>query len=177
MKTILATVSTAALCLTLAACSSTSAVKPSAAETAPTTPAAQAAAPAQAAPVATETEAQRLAREEAALAKKSVYFDFDDYTLKSQYQDTVHQNAVFMSGHGKDNVILEGNADERGSKEYNLALGQKRAETVRKALVTMGVPDARIEAISYGAEKPRATCHEDKCWDENRRVDFTHKAN
>ncbi len=175
MRTPLASASTVAICLTLAACSSTSTVKPMAAESAPAivTTSAQPAAT----PVATESEAQRFARIQAELAKKSVYFDFDNYTLKPQYQDTVHGNADFMSRNGKDAVILEGNADERGSKEYNLSLGQKRAETVRQALVMMGVPDARIEAISYGAEKPRTACHEEKCWDENRRVDFTHKIN
>ena len=174
MKTLLATASTAALCFALAACSSTSAVKPDTAESAPATPTAMAA---QAAPVASETDAQRLARLQAELTKNSVYFDFDDFTLKPQYRDTVHQNAEFMSRNGNGSVTLEGNADERGSREYNLALGQKRAETVRKALVMMGVPDARIEAISYGAEKPRADCPEEKCWKKNRRVDFTHKAN
>ncbi len=174
MKTLLATASTAALCFALAACSSTSAVRPDATESVPATPTAM---PAQGAPVASETDAQRLARLQAELTKNSVYFDLDDHTLKPQYRDTVHQNAEFMNRNGNGTVTLEGNADERGSREYNLALGQKRAETVRKALVMMGVPDARIEAISYGAEKPRAACPEEKCWQENRRVDFAHKAN
>ena len=70
-------------------------------------------------------------------------------------------------------VRLEGNGDERGSTEYNLALGQKRAEAVRHALELMGLPIAQVEAVSYGKEKPRATCHEEKCWAENRRVDFS----
>lgn len=111
------------------------------------------------------------------LVKKNIYFDYDNFSIKPQYQDLVKQNADFMKQVAKDSVVLEGNADERGSTEYNLALGQKRAEAVRKVLVLMGVPDARIEAISYGEEKPRATCHDEKCWQENRRVDFAHKTN
>lgn len=111
------------------------------------------------------------------LAARSIYFDYDDFSVKADYRSVIEAHGRFLSKNTKLQVRLEGNADERGSKEYNLALGQKRAETVRKALVMMGVPDARIEAISYGAEKPRAACPEEKCWQENRRVDFAHKAN
>ena len=123
-----------------------------------------------------ETEAQRLSRMQAELIKKSVYFDYDNFMLKPQYQDIVKQNADFMKLLGKDTLEVEGNADDRGSKEYNLALGQKRAESVRKALLSLGVADKRIEAISYGEEKPRASCPEEKCWQENRRVDFVYKS-
>jgi peptidoglycan-associated lipoprotein len=72
-------------------------------------------------------------------------------------------------------VRLEGNADERGSTEYNLALGQKRAEAVRHAMALLGVPEGSMEAVSYGKEKLRAKCHEEKCWAEDRRVDFAAK--
>lgn len=162
-----------AICVALAACSTTSTLpQASQPQAVPQPP--QAAV--KTAPVIqAETETQRLARLRAGLANKSVYFDYDNFSLKPQYQDVVKQNADFMRQVGKDSVVLEGNTDERGSKEYNLALGQKRAETVRKALMLMGMPDARIEAISYGEEKPRASCQEEKCWQENRRVDFTHK--
>lgn len=68
----------------------------------------------------------------------------------------------------KLSITLAGNADERGSSEYNLALGQERAESVKRVLKLLGVPEARLEAISYGKEKPRAVCHEEKCWAENR---------
>lgn len=173
MRTLLAAT---AICVSLAACQTTStlpqASKPEAAKPLPPQAAASTAPVSQA-----ETEAQRLAKLRATLATKSIYFDYDNFSLKPQYQDVVKQNADFMKQAGKDSVVLEGNADERGSKEYNLALGQKRAETVKKALNLLGVPDARIEAISYGAEKPRATCQEEKCWQENRRVDFAHKSN
>ena len=168
-----------AICLLLAACQTTSTLpQPSKPEPAKPLPAAPTPPAAKAAPVIpVQTEAQRLEKLRAALANKSVYFDYDNFSLKPQYQDVVKQNADFMKQAGKDTVVLEGNADERGSKEYNLALGQKRAEAVRKAMIMVGVPDARIEAISYGKEKPRATCQEEKCWQENRRVDFAHMSN
>ena len=165
--------STTAACLALAACASTGPTQKTAATS--TTP--QAAAPsAQSKPVA-ETEAQKMSRLMTTLSKESVYFDFDKYNVKPQYENVVQQNADFMKEFGKDTVVLQGNTDSRGSKEYNLALGQRRADSVRQALKLMGIPDSRMESISFGEEKPRATCNEEKCWKENRRVDFVHKAN
>jgi peptidoglycan-associated lipoprotein len=165
-------ITTTAICLSLAACSSTGPTQPAAVEPAPRVDTLAA----KTQPVAAaETEAQKLNRLLVELLKKSIYFDYDNFTLKPQYQEVVQKNADFMKQFGKDSVVLEGNTDERGSKEYNLALGQKRAEAVRKALMLVGIPDTRIEAISYGEEKPRASCQEEKCWQENRRVDFTHK--
>ena len=169
MKTLLATASTAALCFALAACSSTSAVRPDATESVPATPTAM---PAQGAPVASETDAQRLARLQAELTKNSVYFDLDDHTLKPQYRDTVHQNAEFMNRNGNGTVTLEGNADERGSREYNLALGQKRAEAVKKTLLLLGAKEEQAEAVSLGEEKPRCNEQTEACWGENRRADI-----
>ncbi len=104
----------------------------------------------------------------------SVYFDFDRAEVKGQFKQALAQQAAWMKSHGKDSLTLEGNADERGSAEYNLALGNRRAVAVRKALVTLGVPERRIKDVSFGKEKPRETCHEEKCWAENRRVDFVH---
>lgn len=161
-------------CAVLTACSST--VK-KAEETTPMQPA-QVGKPAPAAtsPVAPpESEAAKQARLIRELSKKSVYFDYDEFIIKPQFQDVIQQQAAFIKKSSNDKVMLEGNADERGSTEYNLALGQKRAETVRKSLVILGVPDSRLEAISYGEEKPRKTCHDESCWQENRRVDFVHK--
>lgn len=161
-------------CAVLAACSST--VK-KAEETPPMQPA-QVAKPVPATPapvIQVEGEAVKQARLVQELSKKSIYFDYDEFIIKPQFQDVLQQQSEFIKKTSKDSVMLEGNADERGSSEYNLALGQKRAEAVRKALVILGVADSRLEAISYGKEKPRATCHEEKCWQENRRVDFVHK--
>ena len=124
---------------------------------------------------AAELEARKIAEERAALGKQSVYFAFDKFNVEAKYADVLKNQAAFTNAHANDAISIEGNADERGSREYNLALGQKRAEAVRKALVTMGVSDARLEAVSFGSEKPRADCHEEKCYAENRRVDFNHK--
>lgn len=166
------------MCLVLGACSST--VK-KAEDVSQSTPTPIVSAPlvkapsVQATPVAApDSEAVKQARMIQELAKKSVYFDYDEFSVKPQFQDVVQQQATFMLQTNKDKVTLEGNADERGSTEYNLALGQKRAEAVRKALLILGVADSRIEAISYGKEKLRATCHEEQCWQEDRRVDFFH---
>lgn len=104
----------------------------------------------------------------------SVYFDYDQSAIKSQFRDVLGQQAQWLKSHHGDTLTLEGNTDERGSAEYNLALGGRRAAAVRKALVTLGVSEQRAKDVSYGKEKPKATCHEEKCWAENRRVDFVH---
>ena len=109
------------------------------------------------------------------LAAKSIYFDYDDYTLKPEYQTLLKADSDLLKSAKELSITVEGNADERGSHEYNLALGQKRAEAVRKALSIHGVPDTRMEAISYGKERPRSTCSEEKCWAENRRADIAAK--
>ena len=126
---------------------------------------------AQPALVTAETETQRLARVMKMLADKSVYFDYDDYSIKPEYLALVKQDYELLMSVPTMSLTLAGSADERGSTEYNLALGQKRAESVKRALKLLRVPEARLEAISYGKEKPRAACHEEKCWAENRRVD------
>jgi len=123
----------------------------------------------------TEVSSNELAAKLLEMEKQSVYFDFDDYTIKQEYRDILIQHAEFMKAH--ENVIdtLEGNADERGSGEYNLSLGDKRANSVRKALVLLGVPTRQLKAVSFGEERPRLSCHEERCWKENRRVDFMGK--
>ncbi len=160
-----------AVCLmSLSACSST---PPKSAE--PEAPAPVAAVPTPKPVAASETEAQKSQRILAKLADKSVYFDYDGFAVKSQYQDLIKQNEALLKSAPTLSIGLVGNTDERGSTEYNLALGQKRAEAVKRMMVILGVPEAQLEAISYGKEKPRATCHEEKCWAENRRVDFARK--
>ncbi len=105
---------------------------------------------------------------------ESVYFDFDQSVIKPQFSDVLRQEAEWMKSHGENSVTLVGNADERGSAEYNLALGSRRAAAVRRTLVALGVSQPRVKDVSVGKEKPKATCHEEKCWAENRRVDFVH---
>lgn len=119
-----------------------------------------------------EVDSRRLADQLQEMQNKSVYFDFDEFVIKPEYHELIRQLTEFMKAHGNVIVTLEGNADERGSDEYNLALGSLRAKAVRKALGIMGIADNRIEAVSLGGENPRLTCHEESCWRENRRVDF-----
>lgn len=123
-----------------------------------------------------EIEAGKLAAETQMPEESSVYFDFDQYAIKPEYRDVVALQAGFIKAHKNDIVTLKGNADERGSNEYNLALGDRRANTVRKNLELLGVPAAQIRAVSLGEEKPRLACHEEKCWKENRRCDFVHSS-
>lgn len=127
------------------------------------------------APVVQETDAQKLGRLLKGVEGRSVYFDYDDFTINTRYRHVLEAHADVLTKSSRSTVVIEGNADERGSREYNLALGQKRAESVAKALKTLGIPSDRVESISFGKEKPRAACHEEKCWAENRRVDFTYK--
>ncbi len=105
----------------------------------------------------------------------SVYFDYGTVDIKPEYSAVIAQQADFMKSHPDDVVTLEGNTDERGSDEFNLALGETRASAVRKVMQVLGIPDSRIKTVSFGEEKPRLTCHEESCWKENRRVDFVHK--
>lgn len=126
-------------------------------------------------PSQSEVEARQLKEAADQMAAKSIFFDYDNFTVKSEYNNVLQLQAEILKRYNKIAVSVEGNADERGSSEYNLALGQKRAEAVRKALVILGVPDARIEAVSFGEEKPKAACPEEKCWSQNRRVDFSPK--
>jgi len=121
-----------------------------------------------------QRKAAQLRQQTIDLNAKSVLFDFDDYTVKPTYTDMLQQQATFLKSQPTDRLVLQGNSDERGGTEYNMALGQKRADAVRKALLLLGAPDDRIEAISFGKEKPKATCPDESCWSQNRRTDFVH---
>ena len=102
----------------------------------------------------------------------SVFFDFDSATIRNDAQGTILDNGTNLQRGSASKIRLEGNCDERGSREYNLALGDRRAQSVRRRLVMLGVDQSRLEAISYGKEKPRALGHDEAAWAENRRVDF-----
>jgi len=106
------------------------------------------------------------------LAKRSIYFDFDSNVVKDQFEPIVKAHAEFMDGHSEARARIEGNCDERGSREYNLALGQRRAEAVAKQMEVLGVPAAHIETVSYGEEKPVAKGHDEVDWAKNRRDDI-----
>ncbi|ARU04863.1 peptidoglycan-associated lipoprotein [Comamonas serinivorans] len=104
-----------------------------------------------------------------------VYFDFDSFVVRSNDQQVVEAHARFLQANKARRVTLEGNTDERGGREYNLALGQKRAEAVRRSLNLLGVGDAQIEAISYGEEKPAAMGASEDAYSQNRRVEFKYQ--
>jgi peptidoglycan-associated lipoprotein len=128
------------------------------------------------APQAPQARAQQRAATAAAPSerdlKKSVYYAFDGYDVKPEYRTLVEQHARYLRDNPSAKIVVEGNADERGSREYNVALGQKRAESVMKMMVVLGARANQIEAVSYGEEKPRLTGHDESAWAENRRSDF-----
>jgi peptidoglycan-associated lipoprotein len=126
-----------------------------------------------AASAADAATASQIAAAKAALGKvkPSIYFDYDKFEIKSEYQPTITAFANYLKADVKARLVIEGNADERGTTEYNLALGQKRAEAVSKALGVLGVAANRVEAVSNGEEKPRAKGSTEAAWAENRRAD------
>ncbi len=109
------------------------------------------------------------------LSKRSVYYDFDKYDVKDEYKPMVEAHAKYLNANKGANVVVIGNCDERGSREYNIALGHKRAQSVGKMMSVLGVGEKQIEMVSFGEEKPRATCHDESCWKENRRSDITYQ--
>ena len=108
----------------------------------------------------------------ASLAKRSVYYEFDKYDVKAEYRPLVEAHAKYLRENSSAKIRIEGNADERGSREYNLALGQRRAEAVKRVMTVLGADGARIETISYGEEKPKSPGHDEAAWAENRRADI-----
>ena len=168
-KTLLATAILASL---LAACSSTppattqkAEAKPGTSTTASTTTS-KPAEPAKADPWAVLKDPNSI------LSKRSVYFDFDKYNVKDEYKEMLEAHATFIKLNEKAKVLIQGNADERGSREYNLALGQKRAAAVKQTLSILGVKEDQLEAVSLGEEKPRNEGHDEAAWAENRRGDI-----
>ena len=109
------------------------------------------------------------------LSRRSVYFDFDSYTVKSEYRDVVLAHAAYLRDNTNAQVLLQGNTDERGSREYNLALGQRRANSVKDILLLSGARDHQVEAVSLGEEKPRALGDDESAWAENRRTDILYQ--
>jgi len=106
--------------------------------------------------------------------KRSVYYDYDKYDIKDEYKPMVEAHAKYLLNHADYKIAVQGNTDERGSREYNVALGHRRAESVRKMMNVLGVPDKQIETVSFGSEKPRKTCGDESCWKVNRRSDIVY---
>jgi len=143
------------------------------------TPAPPVAAATEAAPAPVPVAQEPVVKEEPVMVTEAavqpfetIYFDFDSYVLRQDARDTLGKNAQWMMKNPAEKVRLEGNCDERGSDEYNLALGEKRAKAALSYLVTLGVPQASITTISYGKEKPVDPGHDEAAWAKNRRVDF-----
>jgi peptidoglycan-associated lipoprotein len=108
------------------------------------------------------------------LANRSVYFDFDSYVVRDGDKSVVENHAGYLTKNTGRKILIQGNTDERGGAEYNLALGQKRAEAVRKSLAALGVSESQMEAVSLGKEKPKATGSNEAAWAQNRRADIVY---
>lgn len=108
------------------------------------------------------------------LSQRSVYFDFDEYVVKPKFRDMLSAHARFLSDTRDRHIVIQGNTDNRGTAEYNLALGQRRADAVRKNLNLMGVSDSQIETVSFGKERPRNLNNSEEGWAENRRADIVY---
>ncbi len=165
-------IATATLAAMLAACSTT-----------PTAPVEEkapvAAAPAAAAKPAAVTAGDPFADPDALnkiplLQKRSIYFEFDSFAIPLDYVSIIEAHSKYLKANAGAKVLIQGNTDERGSREYNLALGQKRADAVKSNLTLLGVKEAQVEAVSLGEEKPKATGHDEAAWTENRRADLVY---
>lgn len=104
--------------------------------------------------------------------KRSVYFALDEYVIENEGKNVVQTHADYLSKNPSQKITIEGNADEQGSREYNLALGQKRAHAVKTAMTVLGVKESQIETVSWGEERPVATGHNEEAWSKNRRADI-----
>ncbi len=116
-----------------------------------------------------------LTNPESPLSKRRLLFDYDSSAIRDEYRMVLEAHARFMMGHKDAKAILQGHADERGSREYNLALGQRRAESVLKALNLLGVPEQQMEAVSFGEEKPVVEGHDEAAWQQNRRTEVVYQ--
>jgi peptidoglycan-associated lipoprotein len=106
------------------------------------------------------------------LAKRVIYFDFDSFAIRDEFRPVIEAHAQYIKDNKQARTILQGHTDERGSRDYNIALGQRRADSVNQAMLLLGVPDAQTEAVSLGEEKPIAEGHDEAAWQQNRRVEI-----
>ena len=108
------------------------------------------------------------------LYKRSIYFEFDSFAVSDQYKSIIEAHAKYLAANRNARIALQGHADERGSREYNIALGQKRADAVKRTMTLLGAQEAQIESVSYGKEKPKNPGHDESAWAENRRADIVY---
>jgi peptidoglycan-associated lipoprotein len=109
------------------------------------------------------------------LSKRSVYFDFDAYAIKDDYKSLLEAHAKYLQANRNARMTVEGNTDERGSRDYNLALGQRRADAAKRMMLLSGATEAQIDTVSFGKEKPRNAGHDESAWAENRRDDIGYR--
>lgn len=109
------------------------------------------------------------------LSKRNIYFDYDSDTVKAEYRPIIEAHGKYLIAHPDTKMVVQGNTDERGTREYNLALGQRRSVAVKKALNLLGVQDKQIETISYGKEKAAQNCADETCFEKNRRADIVYE--
>jgi peptidoglycan-associated lipoprotein len=108
------------------------------------------------------------------LAKRQVFFDYDSDAIREEFKSLIASHAKYLAAHPQTKVVLQGNTDERGTHEYNLALGQRRSVAVKNALNVLGVSDNQIETVSYGEERSKQNCADDGCFQQDRRVDIVY---
>ena len=109
------------------------------------------------------------------LSKRSIYFDYDKDVVKAEYKDLVAAHAKYVSIHPKAKMTLTGNTDDRGSREYNVSLGQRRSVSVKKSMNVLGAQDTQIETVSFGEERADTNCKDDACYGKDRRVDISYE--
>jgi len=109
------------------------------------------------------------------LSKRSIYFDYDKDVVKAEYKDLVAAHAKYVSTHPKAKMTLTGNTDDRGSREYNVSLGQRRSVSVKKSMNVLGAQDSQIETVSFGEERADTNCKNDACYAKDRRVDISYE--
>jgi peptidoglycan-associated lipoprotein len=109
------------------------------------------------------------------LSKRNIYFDYDSDAIKAEFRPIIEAHAKYLLAHADTKIMVQGNTDERGTREYNLSLGQRRSVAVKKALNLLGVKDGQIETVSYGEERANQNCADDACFAQNRHADIVYE--
>jgi peptidoglycan-associated lipoprotein len=122
------------------------------------------------------TDSRNFDNSESLLSKRVIYFDFDKSEVKSEYRFIVAAHAAYVAAHGSARVTLEGHADERGTREYNLGLGERRGNSISGLLSAAGARGGQLNTVSYGEERPVCRVSDENCWRQNRRVEIVYTA-